>query len=688
MIVDVAHTPVTPVTTAQDQILVVPARMLRSLIRRDAEQMAYGRHSYAGGSFAGSDPAEVTAHTEPILAVEVAFTTNAFDTPVWEDIAHDVRSWSATRGRRRELERFQPGRATITLSNRQAQYDSQNVSGPHYGNLRPMRRMRIRETFQEATYGIFDGYVDSWDLDYPGFNKDAVATLTATDGFKVFARTDLPLSAYHSTVDDDLPAAWWRLDESKSFAEDAALTALNYGSDGVAADGTYVGPPELGGEALIVKDPGSSIQTWGSVERAGAKKVGVSTPVDLFSGGQSWVVECWCIPKSNTSTTDYLWSSLNSGATGASAWVEFLETVAGSEWSFRFFVQNDAGAFNFENFVVGAEPSAKRYHVVAKWTASTTTLEMWVDGVSTGTQTRSGAFSSGNLLNIGYSAHDANNDNNWFGSITQFSVYKGAQADAVDQAWVDEHFATATTPWQGDTPATRINRVLDLVEWPSSLRILSTAGETLQSAALDMSALEHLQKVGETNFGAVFIDKTGNVRFIERGSYITGGTPVKVTVSDNPVDNAPGYRVIAFDDGSKVLRNKATISRYQGVAKTATDSASVTEFGTLQYTLEGLLHQSDSFSQNYADFIVLEYGDLRRRITQLELGPPITGEESKLYPQMLARELTDGIDVVLTPLGGVEFALTCRIEGIEHAGQPGGVRSCRWMLSPDFVNSF
>lgn len=646
----------------------------------------YGGVPYAGVGYAASDAAEITSHAEPILEVAVSFATNAYDPPVWVDLAADVRSWNTSRGRRRELERFQPGRATVVLDNRDADYDSQNASGPWFGNLRPMRRMRIRETFREATHGIFDGYVDSWDLEYPDFNTDATATLTATDGFKPLARTDLPFSVYHAAVDDDSPVAWWRLDETKSFNPDASLTALNHGSDGTTVDGTYRGPPELGSEPLIVKDPGGSIATWGSVEREGAGQVGVSTPADLFASG-SFVVEAWCIPKNNTTGSDYLWSSLNAGSTGASAWVEFLETVAGSEWSFRFYVQSDAGAFNFVTFVTGAEPSAKRYHVVAKWTASTTTLEMWVDGTSTGTATRSGTFTAGNTLNIGYSANDAANDNNWFGNISQVSVYQGAEADAVDQTWVDDHYDAATAPWQGDTPATRAGRVLDLAEWPSGLRRLEGGGGTLQSAEIgSQSVLEHLQKIAETNFGAVFVDKTGNIAFIERASYLAGGVS-QATFSDDGA--GIGYRAVVFDDGDAVIRNRATISRYNGVAKTATDPASVDEFGRFQYTLEGLLHDSDAFSQSYATFVVDEFGALRRRITDLEVGPPIVGEEADVYPQMLGRELTDKVTVELTPLGAsAQFSQVCRIEGISHSGVPGGDRTTRWSLSPQFTGSF
>ncbi|HKY76005.1 MAG TPA: hypothetical protein VJS45_07690, partial [Acidimicrobiia bacterium] len=216
--------------------------------------VSYGLAEYAAGLYAGPRvEAPPDADTRTALSVEVAFTTGALETPVWEDITADVRFWDVQRGRSRELERFQPGRATIVLGNLSRQYDAVYADGPHFGDLRPMRRVRIRETFNGVTYPVFDGFVDRWQLDYPSVGKDATATLTATDGFKVLARTDLPPSVYQDTIAGDGPILWWRLNDPQS-----QFSALDASGNG--ATGTPVGSLRFGGETLVVNDPGGSVE--------------------------------------------------------------------------------------------------------------------------------------------------------------------------------------------------------------------------------------------------------------------------------------------------------------------------------------------------------------------------------------------------------------------------------------------
>ncbi|HKY77446.1 MAG TPA: hypothetical protein VJS45_14960, partial [Acidimicrobiia bacterium] len=147
--------------------------------------MSYGLAPYGSALYGGPMVASPPAQTDTTLQVELSLA-GALASPVWVDITSDVRWFDTTRGRNRELERVQPGRATIVLSNLSRQYDSANPSSPYAGHLKPMRRIRIRETFNGVTYPLFDGYVDRWVLDYPGVGKDAIATVVATDAFKIF----------------------------------------------------------------------------------------------------------------------------------------------------------------------------------------------------------------------------------------------------------------------------------------------------------------------------------------------------------------------------------------------------------------------------------------------------------------------------------------------------------------------
>ena len=637
----------------------------------------YGGVEYAGGPYGGTrgnlSPA-TTTDLDTKLAVEVSFTTGPLDTPVWVDITPDVRSWSTSRGRSRELERFQPGRATVVLSNLSRQYDSL-----HTANIKPMKRMRIRETFNGVTYPVFDGYVDKWTLDYPNFGKDATATLTATDMSKILARVEFEPSVYHDAVTDDGADVYWRLDEQKNGQSDTALRALNWGALQPNANGTYTGPPELGREPLVVKDPGGSIGIVTSTAAAGTPGMGVlSAAADfaLFTAGtESFAFEGWCIPRNTPGSNGYLLSAENAAGTVK---VEILYTLS---QTFVFNV-NHTTPVSLSTSPTTFVPH-QRYHVVAKCVVGET-LKLWINGVQFTGGTPAGTLGAGpGITRVGFLA-TASPSVNWSGEIAHTSFYRGARASAIDQTWVDRHYAAGTAPWNADLPGARIGRALDEAAIPSDLRELDKGLTTFQSAKVEgQTALEHVQKSAESEYASlVFINREGKVRFIGRTA-VLGREPYPIAFGDSAGEI--GYRGFIPDDGDENIRNRATISRLDGVAMTATDATSVDSYETFEYVLDGLFHNSEQGSLDYASFIVDQHGEQRRRVRQLEVGPAISGDEDLVYPAMLGQELGSAITVKNIPVGGGSlFSQVCVVEGIEHTGYPGGERTCRFILSPEY----
>lgn len=158
--------------------------------------------------------------TDPQIIVEFAFgaaPAAAEETLTWTSVRADQRAEEFTRGRSRELDQFQPGHATVVLSNAARQYDPTNLDGPYVDvngtQILPNVRMRIR-----ADYGtppgdvLFEGFVDGWAQEFIGPN-DAVAVVTATDGFKILAKSGLPSGPFAVDIAKAGPRYWWRLGE-------------------------------------------------------------------------------------------------------------------------------------------------------------------------------------------------------------------------------------------------------------------------------------------------------------------------------------------------------------------------------------------------------------------------------------------------------------------------------------------
>jgi hypothetical protein len=123
----------------------------------------------------------------PTLTCEIAFN-DPTDTPTYTDVSAQHISTRITRGRNHELDRMVAGKTVTRLRDPDGYFDTTNLGSPYAGNVLPMRRMRIRGTWQGVTYDRFNGYIESYPRSWtPGPAGVAYVELHAVDAFKVLA---------------------------------------------------------------------------------------------------------------------------------------------------------------------------------------------------------------------------------------------------------------------------------------------------------------------------------------------------------------------------------------------------------------------------------------------------------------------------------------------------------------------
>src|SRR5262245_45527211 len=143
--------------------------------------------------------------TKPILWALLSTDDVRTDAPVFTDISEDVRSFNVDRGRDSEMQDFDAGRATVTLDNRQGDYDPS-----FHSYIRPNNQIKLFEQFAGLNNPLFAGYVDAWDQQWPAPGQsDSVAIASCTDEFKVLALDMLPLMdpPSHDDLVEAFPAA-------------------------------------------------------------------------------------------------------------------------------------------------------------------------------------------------------------------------------------------------------------------------------------------------------------------------------------------------------------------------------------------------------------------------------------------------------------------------------------------------
>ncbi len=106
------------------------------------------------------------------------------------DISANVLRCSTRRGRNRILSNFEAGTATVTLNDPNSDFNPQNPSGPYFGKLLPLRKIRIyaQTEFSGDTVevNLFSGYITSYDTGfYEGTNETATVVLQCVDGFRL-----------------------------------------------------------------------------------------------------------------------------------------------------------------------------------------------------------------------------------------------------------------------------------------------------------------------------------------------------------------------------------------------------------------------------------------------------------------------------------------------------------------------
>lgn len=88
------------------------------------------------------------------------------DESTHEDLSARLVAYSIRRGRNHELDRIEAGTCTILLNNGDGELDPANQDGSYYGQLLPLRRVRVTATSEGSEYRLFDGLVERYEPEW------------------------------------------------------------------------------------------------------------------------------------------------------------------------------------------------------------------------------------------------------------------------------------------------------------------------------------------------------------------------------------------------------------------------------------------------------------------------------------------------------------------------------------------
>ena len=180
--------------------------------------------------------------------------------------------------------------------------------------------------------------------------------------------------------------------------------------------------------------------------------------------------------------------------------------------------------------------------------------------------------------------------------------------------------STVASAGAGQDTGTRINKILDQVGFPNSLREVETGGtETICQAdpATARTALQALKQVEATEQGAFYMDGEGDAVFKSR-AYIQGKSGKNPTYFSN-VGDGISYKNLTFALDDKLIINDATFANVGGTDQHYTNVASTAKYFPHSFSSKVLVGATDADAFNVAATYVQTRAETSLRIDALTL---------------------------------------------------------------------
>jgi hypothetical protein len=102
------------------------------------------------------------------------------------DLTSVTRAINIRRGRNLTRDTYEAGVATVKIFDPNSYFNPQNTSSPYYGQLTPLRKLRISAAYGGNTYYLFSGYTTDYTYSYDQAENVSYVSINASDAFRLF----------------------------------------------------------------------------------------------------------------------------------------------------------------------------------------------------------------------------------------------------------------------------------------------------------------------------------------------------------------------------------------------------------------------------------------------------------------------------------------------------------------------
>ena len=237
--------------------------------------------------------------------------------------------------------------------------------------------------------------------------------------------------------------------------------------------------------------------------------------------------------------------------------------------------------------------------------------------------------------------------------------------------------STVASATAGQTTGTRIGKILDQVDFPTSMRIIDSGSTTVQAdPATTRSSLSALQVAEFTEQGAFFVLAGGEVEFKDRNDVV--GSLAAAPIQFNQTGGIP-YSDLRFAFDDKLIINSATMTRVGGTTVSSNDPDSIAKYFPHGMNVENLIAQTDAQVQDIADIYVATRKETTIRIDAMtvDLLDPAVPTDT-----IIGLEYFDNVEITNVQPDSSTITKTLQVQGLSWDITPNSMKCTVTTLEP------
>ncbi len=237
----------------------------------------------------------------------------------------------------------------------------------------------------------------------------------------------------------------------------------------------------------------------------------------------------------------------------------------------------------------------------------------------------------------------------------------------------------------GQDTGTRIDKILDQVDYPTSMRSIQTGNSTCQADPSTLrTALAAIKNAEFSEQGAFYIDGAGYATFKNR-DFVQSAAGETPTLFANDGSGISYFNINpAFDD--KLIINEANITRIGGTKQSASNAASIAKYFPHSVNYDNLVVQTDAEALNIAKVYVATRAETSIRVDAMTLDLTTPNYDAGITAALDFDYFTN-VRVINVGQNGSTIDKTLQVVGIAHDVTPNSWKTT-FTLSEPLVDAF